>query len=86
LEDLQRALPFLAAVGAHQIEVIPVGGGFGPKVGRIAEGFPVKELVFHGAMHGFDVALPSVPFGRDVTVFAPQGTHGGGQPLLLLVF
>ena len=68
LEDLERALPFLAAIGAHQIEVMPVGGDFGPEVGVISESFAVEKLVFDQAMDRFHVALPSVTFGRDVAM------------------
>lgn len=64
LEDLQRALPFLAAIGPHQIEVLPVGGDFGPEIRRITEGLPIKKLVFHETMDGFDIALSGMPLGR----------------------
>jgi hypothetical protein len=32
------------------------------------EGLPIKELVFDQAVDGFDIALPSVAFGRDVAM------------------
>ena len=86
LEDLQRAFPFFAAVGADEVEVVPIGRDLGPEVGRACEGFTVEELVFDETMDGFDVALPGIAFRRDVTVVGPQSAHGGGQTLFLLVF
>ena len=86
LEDLERALPFLAAVGPHEVEVVPVGSDFGPEVGGTGEGLAVEELIFDEAVDGFDVALPGVALGRDVTVVGAQGAHGGGEALFLLVF
>ena len=65
---MERALPFLAAIGSDEIKVMPVGGDLGPEVGWITEGFAIKELVFDEAMNGFDIALPSVALGRDVTM------------------
>jgi hypothetical protein len=78
LEDLQRALPFLAAIGPHQIEVLPVGGDFGPEIGWITEGFPIKGLIFNETVDGFDIALSGVTLGRDVAAPTAQGAHGGG--------
>jgi hypothetical protein len=46
-EDFERALPFLPAVFANQIEVTPIGGGFGEELGWVFESLTVKELVFH---------------------------------------
>ena len=63
LEDLERALRFFAATGARQIEIVPAGGDFAPKVGRAAEGLTIKELVFDEAMSGFDITLPGVTLG-----------------------
>jgi len=85
-EDLERAAPFLAAIGANEIEVVPVGGDLGPEVLGAGEGLAVEELVFHEAMDGFDIALPGVALGRDVTVMGAQGADGGRQALFVLVF
>ena len=68
MEDLEWALPFFATVLAHEVEVKPVGGDFGPELGEAGEGFAVKELIFDEAMDGLDVALPGEAFGRDVAV------------------
>ena len=68
MEDLERALPFFAAVRPHEIEVIPVGGDLGPKVQWTAEGFQIKELIFDEAVNGFDVTLPGVSIGRVVAM------------------
>ena len=85
-EDLQRALPFLAAVFAHEVEVRPVGVGFGKKLGGAAESLQVQELIFDEAMDRFDVALPGVAFGGYEAVIGSEQAHGGGQAALLLVF
>ena len=45
-EDLQRALPFFAAVFAHEIKVAPIGGDFGEELRRASEHFTIQELVF----------------------------------------
>lgn len=63
LEDLEGPLPFFPTVGAHEVEVVPVGGDFGPEIGGAGEGFAVEELVFHQPMNGLDIALPGVAFG-----------------------
>src|SRR5512135_3749067 len=73
MEDLEGALPFLAAVGSHEVEVVPIGGDFGPELGGAGEGFAVEELVFDEAVDGFDVALPGIALGRDITVVRTQG-------------
>ncbi len=86
LEDLQRTLPFLAAIGMPQIEVEPVSDDLGPEVRWAAEGFPIEALIFDASGHRFDIALPRVALGRNVTVLAPQGALGGGQPLRWLIF
>jgi hypothetical protein len=86
LEDLQRAFPFFAPVGADQIKIMPVGGDLVPEVGGAGEGFTVEELILDEAMDGFDVALPGIAFRRDVTVIGPQSAHGRGQALFLFVF
>ena len=65
---MQRALPFLAAVGADEVEVMPVGGGLAPEVGRAGEGFAIEELILDEAMDGFNLTLPGVTLGRDVTM------------------
>ena len=82
-KDLERALPFLAAIGPDEIEVVPVGGDLGPEVLGAGEGFAVEELVFHEAMDGFDIALPVVALGRDVTVIGVQGSDGRRQALFV---
>jgi len=61
-------LPFFAAIGADEVEVVPVGGDLAPEGGWAGEGLPIKELVFDEAVNGFDIALPSVTLGRDVTM------------------
>src|SRR5208282_6861901 len=38
------------------------------------------------AVDRFDIALPGVTLGRDVTVVRTQGADGGGQTSLVLVF
>ena len=86
LEDMEWALPFFAAVEADEVEVMPVGGDFGPELGGAGEGFAIEELVFNEAVDGFDVALPGVVFGWDVTVVGAQGADGGGEALLLFIF
>ena len=86
LEDLQRALPFLAAIGPHEVEVMPVGGHLAPEVRRAGEGFTVEELVFDQAVHRLHVTLPGVTLGRDGAMVCTQGADGGGQALLVLVF
>ena len=86
LEDLKRALPFLAAVGADEVEVKPVGGDFAPEVRRAGEGFAIEELVFDEAVDGFHVALPGEAFGRDVAMVCAAGADGGGEALFVLVF
>src|SRR5688572_21176480 len=86
LEDMERALPFLAAVGAYEVEVMPVGGDLAPEVGRSTEGFPIEELVLDEAVNRFDIALPGVALGRDVTMLGAEGADGGGESLLVLVF
>lgn len=60
---MQGAEPFLAAIGAHEVEVMPAGGNLGPEVGRAAEGFAVKELVFDQPVDGFNLTLPGVTLG-----------------------
>ena len=67
-QDLEWALPLLSAVGPDEIEVEPVGGDLAPEVGRAGEGFTVEELIFDEAVDGFDITLPGVTFGRDVTM------------------
>ena len=67
-EDLQRALPFLAAVGPHQVEVAPAGDDLGPEVGRAGESLAIEELLLDQAVDGFDLALPGVALGRDAAV------------------
>jgi len=84
--DLQRRLPLFAAIESGQIEVMPVGGGLGPELSRTAEALAVEELILDQPMHGFDIALPSVGFGRDIAMIAAEGSHGGGQTAVLLVF
>ena len=76
LEDLERGLPFFAAVGADQVEVMPVGGDFGPEVGGAGEGLPIKEFVLDEAVNGFDIALPSVALWGYVTVVGAQSANG----------
>jgi hypothetical protein len=83
--DLQRRLPFLAAIVTGQIEVLPVADGFGPELGAIPKALAVEEFIFDEPMHGLDIALPGVGAGRDVAMVAAQGPHGGGQATLLLV-
>ena len=78
MEDLQWAVPFFAPVGSNQIEVVPVSGELGPEVGWSGEGFAVEELILDEAMDGFDVALPGIALGRDITVVRTQGAHSGG--------
>ena len=68
--DLERRLPFLAAIVAGEIEVLPVGGGFGPELGPISKALAVEELIFDEPMHGLDVVLPGVRAGRDVAMIA----------------
>ena len=68
LEDLERAFPFFTAVGPEEVEVAPVGGGFGKEVVAIPELFEIKELVFDEAVDGFDIALPGVALGRNEAV------------------
>ena len=75
MEDLERALPFFATIGADEVEVVPVGGDFAPEVGRTGEGLAIKELVFDEAINGFDIALPGVTLGRDVTVVRTQSAN-----------
>ena len=70
LEDLPRALVLLVGVGAHEVEVELIEGGFGEEVGAILEGLQIEELVFDEAVHGFDVALIGVSGGRDALVLA----------------
>src|SRR5690242_8543898 len=77
IEDLEGAQPFLAAVGTDEIEVVPVSGDLAPEVGRTGEGLAIKELVFDEAVDGFDIALPGVALGRDVTVSGAEGADGG---------
>src|SRR5882672_9226148 len=86
MEDLERALPFLAAIRSDEIEVMPVGGDLGPEVVGTGEGFAVEELVLDEAMDGFDIALPGVALGRDVAMRGTQGADGGGQALFVLIF
>src|SRR5579863_1795722 len=76
--DLERRLPFFATIGTGEIEVLPVGGGFGPELGAIAKVFAVEELIFDEPMHGLDIALPRIRSGRDVTMVAAQRSHGSG--------
>ena len=76
--DLERSLPFLAAIVAGQIEVLPVGGGFGPELGAILKVFAIKELIFDEPMHGFDIALPGIRSRGDVAMVAAEGSHGCG--------
>jgi hypothetical protein len=85
LEDLERALPLFTAVGADEVEVVPVAGDLSPEVRRAGEGLAVKELIFDQAVNGFDIALPGVAFGGYVAVIGAQGADGGGQALLVLV-
>ena len=73
LDDLGGDLPFLAAVEAGEVEVVPVEGDLAPEVGAVAEGFAVKELVFLEAVDGFDVALPGDGAGGDVVVSGTEG-------------
>ena len=77
-DDLKRCLLFLTAIGTSQIEVLPVGGGFGPEFGAIAKLFAVEELIFDEPMYGLDVALPGIRTGRDIAMVAAQRPHGGG--------
>ena len=79
-------MPFLAAVGTDEVEVMPVGGDFGPEVGDAGEGFQIKELVFDEAVNGFDVTLPGVTFGGDIAVVRTQGADGGGETPFQFVF
>jgi hypothetical protein len=67
-EDLQRAFPFLAAVGAEEIEVVPVRGDLAEEVVAVAELLQIEEFVFDQAVDGFDVALPGVALGRNEAV------------------
>lgn len=55
-------------MGVDEVEVMPVGGGLAPEVGRAGEGFAIEELILDEAMHGFDLTLPGVTLGRDVTM------------------
>ena len=61
-------MPFFAAIGTHQVEVVPVGGDLAPEVGWTGEGLAIKELVFDEAMNGFDITLPGVTLGWDITM------------------
>ena len=77
-DDLERSLPFLAAIGTGQIEVLPVGGGLGPELGPIPKALAVEELIFHESMYGFDITLPGIGAWGDVAMVAAQCPHGGG--------
>ena len=76
--DLERRLPFLAAIVTGQIEVMPVGGGFGPELGPIPKALAVEELIFDEPMYGFDIALSGIRAGRDVAMVTAQRPHGSG--------
>ena len=65
---------------------MPVGGDFAPEVSWTGEGLAIKELVLDEAMDRFDITLPGVTLGRDVTMVGTQGADGGRQTLLVLVF
>jgi hypothetical protein len=52
---LAWALPFLAVIGAHEIEVLPGGGDLGPEIGVAGESLAIKELVFDEAMNVCDL-------------------------------
>jgi hypothetical protein len=85
-EDLQGALPFFAAIGSHQIEVVPVALDLSHEVGATGEALAVEELCFLKAVDGFDIALPGIGFGWDVTMVAAQSPYGGGQASGLFIF
>ena len=79
-------MPLLAAIGADEVEVKPVGGDLAPEVSRAGEGFAVEELVLDEAVNGFNIALPGVALGWDVAVVRAEGADGGREALLVLVF
>lgn len=63
-----------------------VGGDLAPEVGGAGGGFAGEELILDKAVNGFDITLPSVALGRDITVVGAQGAHRGGQGLFVLIF
>lgn len=78
LNDLGGSLPLFAAVGAGEVEVVPVEGDLAPEVGSITEGFAVEELVFLKTVDGFDIALPSDRARGNVVVLGAEEAHEAG--------
>jgi len=62
-QQIEGAAIALVAVLSGDIEVAPVGAGFGEEVGAGAEAFPVEELVLTEAMDGLDIAVVGVGGG-----------------------
>ena len=83
--DLEGRLSFLAAIVTGEVEVLPIGGGFGPELSAISKALAVEELIFDEPMYGLDITLPGVRAGRDVAMIAAQGPYGGGQTAVLSV-
>jgi len=84
-DDLERGLLLFVTVRPGDIEVVPVKGEFLPEVVFGAEGFPVKELVFHETMNGFDITLPGMGFDGDVVVAGTEDFDEGREPAVLFM-
>lgn len=65
-EKREWAWPFLAALGAPEAEVAPVGGELAPEVGRAGEGFAVAGLAPDGAGEGLPLAGAGVTLWQEV--------------------
>ena len=78
-------MPFFAAIFADEIEVAPIGIGFGEELRWASEELPIQELVLNEAVDRFNITLPGVAFGRDEAVIGSEQAHRGGQAALQFI-
>lgn len=65
---------------------MPVSSDLGPEVSGVVERLAIEKLIFDQAVDRFDIALPSVAFGRDIAMLRTQSTNGRRQATVLFIF